>query len=168
MYQRLWIIAAVPLLLYARPAVAADTASITAKANDGAYVGLDDGTKWLVEHSDESTVSAWTVGDDIVEVDDSTSCSDTELIDTDESGEEACAHSAQSDTSSITDKSDDGAYLSLDDGTRWLVSDGDQSTSETWLVADDVLHLTGQQACANVEIIDVDEGGDEVCARPIQ
>jgi hypothetical protein len=45
---------------------AADTASITDKSDDAAYLGLDDGTKWIVSPSDRSTASTWTVGDDVV------------------------------------------------------------------------------------------------------
>ena len=45
---------------------AADTASITDKSDDGAYLGLDDGTKWIVSSADRSTASTWTVGDDVV------------------------------------------------------------------------------------------------------
>jgi hypothetical protein len=70
---------------------AADTASITDKSDDGAYIGLDDGTKWIVSPSDRSTASTWTVGDDVVIVDDSKSCSGVEIIDTDENGDEVCA-----------------------------------------------------------------------------
>jgi len=70
---------------------AADTATITDKSDDGAYIGLDDGTKWIVSPSDRSTSSTWTVGDDVVIVDDSNTCSGVEIIDTDENGDEVCA-----------------------------------------------------------------------------
>jgi len=70
---------------------AADTASITDKSDDGAYIGLDDGTKWIVSPSDRSTASTWTVGDDVVIVDDTKNCSGVEIIDTDENGDEVCA-----------------------------------------------------------------------------
>lgn len=70
---------------------AADSASITDKSDDGAYLGLDDGTKWIVSPSDRSTTSTWTVGDDVVIVDDSKSCPGVEIINTDENGDEVCA-----------------------------------------------------------------------------
>ena len=70
---------------------AADTASISDKSDDGAYIGLDDGTKWIVSASDRSTSSTWSVGDDVVVVDDSNRCSDVEIIDTDENGDAVCA-----------------------------------------------------------------------------
>jgi len=69
---------------------AADTASITSKSDDGAYLALDDGTKWIVAPSDRSTVTTWVIGDDVVEVSDSQSCTNTEIINTDENGDEAC------------------------------------------------------------------------------
>lgn len=54
-------------------------------------MALDDGTEWIVESSDRSTSSAWVVGDDVVYVDDSRNCSDTEIINKDEDGDEVCA-----------------------------------------------------------------------------
>jgi hypothetical protein len=75
----------------------------------------------------------------------------------------ACA----ADTASITDKSDDGAYLGLDDGTKWIVSPADRSTSSTWTVGDDVVIVGDSKNCSGVEIIDTDENGDEVCATKI-
>lgn len=150
------------------PVYGADTASIKAKSGDGIYVGLDDGTNWLVSQSDAAKVRGWTVGDDVVEIDDSEHCTTAELINSDEHGERACVRDASSLAASITDKSDDGQYLALDDGSKWLVSDADQSTAAIWLVTDDVLYVQGSKTCPNIEIINVDEDGDEVCARPIR
>ena len=33
------------------------------------------------------------------------------------------------EAASISDKSDDGAYLSLDDGTKWIVESSDRNTA---------------------------------------
>ena len=71
------------------------------------------------------------------------------------------------DTASITDKSDDGAYLGMDDGTKWLVASADRSTASTWTVGDDVVIVENAKNCSSVEIIDTDENGDEVCATKI-
>jgi hypothetical protein len=71
------------------------------------------------------------------------------------------------DTASITDKSDDGSYLALDDGTKWIVEPSDRSTASTWTVGDDVVYIDDSKNCTNVEIINTDEGGDEVCAKQI-
>jgi hypothetical protein len=75
------------------------------------------------------------------------------------------AHAA--DTASITDKSDDGVYLGLDDGTKWIVSPPDRSTASSWTVGDDVVIVENTKNCSEVEIIDTDESGDEVCAKKI-
>lgn len=155
---------ALALLFTTHKIYGADTASITAKSDDGIYIGLDDGTKWLVSKSGAPIVHGWAVGDDVVEIDDSKHCSGTELINADEQGEAVCVRDVSSNTASITDKSDDGEYLELDDGSRWIVSDADQSTSTTWLVSDDVIYLSGSKTCPSIEIIDIDEDGDEVCA----
>lgn len=78
-------------LLFGIPVVrAAETASITAISDDGAYIALDDGTKWIVSAPDRSTVSTWVVGDDVVYIDNSKNCSNIEIINTDEDGDEAC------------------------------------------------------------------------------
>ncbi len=84
------LILVVFLCLNVRGVLAADTASIQAKSDDGAYLALDDGTKWIVSSSDRSTVSTWTVGDDVVYVEDSKNCTNTEIINTDEDGDEIC------------------------------------------------------------------------------
>jgi hypothetical protein len=146
----------------------ADTASITVKSDDGIYVGLDDGTKWLVSKSGTPLVSGWAVGDDVVEVEDSKTCSGTELINTDEQGEAVCVLDVSGKTESITDKSDDGKYLELDDGTRWLISSADAINSSIWLVADDVIYVQGSKTCPNIEIVNLDEEGEEVCALAIK
>lgn len=75
---------------------------------------------------------------------------------------------ATADTASISDKSDDGAYLELDDGTKWIVSPSDQSTVSTWTVGDDVVYIDDSKNCAKIEIINVDDSGDEVCAKQIK
>jgi len=80
----------VPIFLCTVNVLAAVKASISAKSDDGAYIALDDGTKWLVSSGDQATVSLWLVGDDVVYIDNSKSCSGTEIINTDEDGEEAC------------------------------------------------------------------------------
>ena len=85
------ILVATLLLPCVGDAGAADTASITDKSDDGAYIGLDDCTKWIVAAPDRATSSTWTVGDDVVVVDDSNKCSDAEIIDTDENGDAVCA-----------------------------------------------------------------------------
>lgn len=85
------ILAATLLLPSVGAAGAADTASITDKSDDGAYIGLDDGTKWIVAAPDRSISGTWVVGDDVVVVDDSKNCSDAEIINTDESGDAVCA-----------------------------------------------------------------------------
>ena len=78
-----------------------------------------------------------------------------------------CYAARAADTASITDKSDDGAYLGLDDGTKWIVSSADRSTASTWTVGDDVVIVENAKNCSGVEIIYTDENGDEVCAKKI-
>lgn len=145
---------------------AADTDSITAKSEDGAYLALDDGTKWLITKSDQKTAAAWLVTDDVVTVDSSKVCSAAELIDIDENNESVCAIDASSHTSSISDKSDDGTYISLNDGSQWIVDDGDTSTSSSWNEGDDVIALSGSRFCSHAELINTDDDGDEVCSSP--
>lgn len=147
---------------------AAETDLITAKSDDGAYIGLDDGTKWLVVKSDQKTAASWVAADDVVTVDSSDSCSATELIDVDEDNDAVCAINASSYTSSISDKSDDGTYISLDDGSRWIVDSVDTSTLSIWIKGDDVIALSGSRFCTHVELINTDEGGDEVCASAVR
>lgn len=71
------------------------------------------------------------------------------------------------ETASITDKSDNGAYLKLDDGTEWLVDAVDRIESSTWVVGDDVVYTSDTKECSKYKIIDTDENGDSVCASPI-
>ena len=170
--RRLALLLAAVVVFYqlstATVAYGADTASITVKSDDGIYVGLDDGTKWLVSKSGTSLVSGWAVGDDVVEVEDSKACTGTELINTDEQGEAVCALDVSGKTESIMDKSDDGRYLELDDGTRWLISSADAVNSGIWLVADEVIYVQGSKTCPSIEIVDLDEEGEEVCALAIK
>lgn len=158
------VIVAFSLLSTATFASGANTNSITVKSDDGLYLGLDDGTKWLVSKPGMSLVSGWSVGDDVVEIEDSEPCSGTELVNINEHGEAVCVLDLSGKTESITDKSDDGRYLGLDDGTRWLVSDVDAVTSSIWLVTDDVIYVQGTKTCPKIEIINLDEEGEEVCA----
>lgn len=65
---------------------AADTASIASVSDDG------DGTKWIISTADRATVSTWEVGDDVVEIEDSKSCAQVEIVNTDEGGDQACAN----------------------------------------------------------------------------
>lgn len=165
-----WVVLiAMPLICSVRVS-AADTDSITAKSDDGAYLALDDGTKWLIAKSDQKTATSWLVADDVVTVDSSHACSATELIDIDidENNESVCAIDASSYTSSISDKSDDGTYISLNDGSQWIIDDGDTSTSSSWNEGDDVIALNGSRFCSRVELINADDDGDEVCASPVQ
>lgn len=162
--------AAFALLISAWPvrAFAADTESITAKSDDGAYLALDDGSKWLIAPSDQKYVAVWLVTDEVVVVESSNACSGAEIINTDENNEGVCAIDTSPYTSSISDKSDDGRYISLDDGSQWIVDDSDTSTSDTWTDSDDVIVLKNSRFCTNAEIIDTDSDGDEVCASPVQ
>lgn len=147
---------------------AADTDSITAKSDDGTYLALDDGSEWLIAPIDQKTVELWLVADDVVVVGSSRSCSATELINTDENNESVCAVDASSYTSSISDKSDDGKYISLDDGSQWIVDDADTATSSVWTETDDIVVLSKSRFCTNAELIDTDSDGDEVCASTVQ
>jgi len=47
------------------------------------------------------------------------------------------------------------------------VSPSDRGTVSTWTVGDDVVYIDDSKICANTEIINTDEGGDEVCVKPI-
>jgi hypothetical protein len=71
------------------------------------------------------------------------------------------------DTASITSKSDDGAYLALDDGTKWIVSDSDMGTVSTWSVGDDVVYIDNSKNCTHTEVINTDDDGDAVCVEPV-
>lgn len=71
------------------------------------------------------------------------------------------------DSASITTKSDDGSYLALDDGTKWIISPADRNTASTWVVGDDVVYIDDSNNCKSMEIINKDENGDEVCATQI-
>lgn len=163
-----WVLFIGMFLICSARVGAAETDSITAKSDDGAYIALDDGTKWLVAKGDQKTSASWIAADDVVTVDTSNSCSATELINVDENNEAVCAINASSYTSSISDKSDDGNYVSLDDGSQWIVAGGDTSTSSTWTVGDDVIALNGSRFCSRTELIDTDDDGDEVCASPVR
>ncbi|MGA7524634.1 MAG: hypothetical protein WBW84_19445 [Acidobacteriaceae bacterium] len=146
-------------------ALAADSGSISAKSDDGVYIGLDDGTKWIIAASDRSTVAGWSIGDDVVYTGTSR-CSGTVIINTQSDGEEACAIDVGGNTESITETSDSGSYLALDDGSRFIVSSVDRSTTATWLETDDVIYLR-TKTCSGVEIINLDEDADEVCATSV-
>lgn len=163
-----WVVLIAMLSICLVRARAADTDSIAAKSDDGAYLALDDGTKWLIAKNDQKTVASWLVDDDVVTVDSSKVCSATELINVDENNESACAIKASGYISSISDKSDDGTYISLDDGSQWIVEDVDAPTSSGWSEGDDVIALLGSRVCSRVELINTDEDGDEVCASPVQ
>lgn len=163
-----WVGLIAVLLIFSVRANADDTESIIGKSGDGSYLGLDDGTKWLIAKGDRSTVEGWSKADDVVTVDSSSSCSSTEIIDVDENNEAACAINASPYLSTITDKSDDGTYLSLDDGTQWIVSDADTSTSGVWNTGEDVLAINSSSICTDYELINADDNGDSVCASSLK
>jgi len=142
---------------------------ILATSDDGIYIELNDGTKWLVVSSDASTVRGWILGEDVVEIGKSKPCAGTEFINTDEHGETACVRNVSADTVFITAISEDHKYLAMHDGSTWLLPTyADQSGAFIWQVGDHVLYIEDSKTCANVEIINVDEYGEEVCAHPVR
>ena len=158
----------------AQPISAADAKShvgekvIEAKSDDGIYIGLDDGTKWLVEKSGAPTVRGWVLGEDVAEIGKSKDCVGTRFVDTDEHGEAVCVRDVSADTVPITAISEDHEHLALHDGSkRLLPSYGDRSTAFAWHVGDHVLYIQDAKTCSNVEMINVDEYGEEVCADSV-
>lgn len=164
-----WLIALAALLtICAVRALAVDTESIMTRSDDGAYLALEDGSKWLVAPSDQQTAALWLVTNNVVVAGSTQTCPATEIINTDENNSAVCAIDASPFTASITDKSDDGKYIALDDGSQWIIDDADTSTSSIWLETDDVIVLRKSRFCTNAELIDTDSDGDEVCATRVQ
>ena len=158
----------VSVVLLLAPMGARSKAVIQAKSDDGIYIELGDGTKWLVIKSDAPTVRGWVLGEDVVETGKSKDCVGTKFVNNDEHGEAVCVRDVSADTVPITAISEDHEYLALHDGSKWLLpSYADQNTAFTWHVGDHVLYIQDSKTCTNVEIINVDEYGDEVCAHSV-
>jgi len=68
-----------------------EEADITDKTDDGSILITDDGVTWKVDNADAVTTALWTVGDTLIEDDDSKGCANYRLINKDESSETACA-----------------------------------------------------------------------------
>lgn len=145
-----------------------DEKVIQAMSDDGIYLELGDGTKWLVVTSDAPTVRGWVLGEDVVEIGKSKDCVGAKFVNDDEHGEAVCVRDVSADTVPITAISEDHEYLALHDGSKWqLPSYADRSTAFTWHVGDHVLYIQDSKTCSNVEMINVDEYGEEVCAHSV-
>jgi hypothetical protein len=57
----------------------------------------------------------------------------------------------------ITDKSLDGSVVTLEDGSRWLVSPIDRYNDATWLVVDNVTVIDGSDPSYPYQLIDTDD-----------
>lgn len=75
---------------------------------------------------------------------------------------------SSSQSASILANHASGAYLKLDDGTSYIVDAVDRVTSALWLVGDDVVVDPNSRSCTDTRLINVDENGDSVCAKPVQ
>jgi hypothetical protein len=111
---------------------------------------LDDGSVYSVGSADQSTVSAWSEGDDVSVDDSGGTITDTSSVSPeaasvtyvgDENGD--YSYSAGGDQSQHTNSSD-GSIEVLDDGSIWIVDAADRSTTATWTDGDSVTVTEGQ------------------------
>jgi hypothetical protein len=77
-------------LSFSTAATSLDEADITAKTDDGSVLKTSDGKTWAVDRMDQIDTSLWTVGDTVIEDDDSKACLHVRLINKDEDNETAC------------------------------------------------------------------------------
>jgi hypothetical protein len=71
-------------------------------------------------------------------------------------------------SASILGNHADGAYLKLDDGKSYVVDAVDRVTSALWLVGDDLVVDSSSRSCDRVQLVNVDEYSEAVCATPVQ
>jgi hypothetical protein len=65
----------------------------------------------------------------------------------------------------IQDITPDGAVITLEDGSRWLVDPIDRLDTELWLAVDDITVLDGSNPSYPYRLIDTDPGGGPADAR---